>query len=328
MKKIIESAKRISEKAMKKDILYPSYTNDLTLEGLLSLYVALKEEKYVNYVLNNHKKRNIPNKDLLNWKQNPFTCLSYEIYEVTGDASFIDGFVDEAYRYRKEALFTKEGMLAHRKNTLTLIDNLQAYATWMARAGYISGDESFFEECVKQYRLYTESLLDENGLYSQGRGWADDESFISPGAWCRGQGWVIKGMVESLKYLPKHSSYHKEMKTYMTNFSRNLMKFQDKRGMWHQLVEEMCSYPETSGSSLIAYSLNISKLSEEASLSAQKCVEALVGFVKNGNILNCSFGTGPLQTKEAYRYRVAIVSDTHAAGCVLLAFSSYISLQN
>ncbi len=42
----------------------------------------------------------------------------------------------------------------------------------------------------------------ETGLWQQGRNWGKDTGFISPGHWNRGQGWVLKRMVDSMDYLP------------------------------------------------------------------------------------------------------------------------------
>ena len=194
------------------------YPMDLALEAVVALYEATGKEEYKELVLDIAERRGwTPDKEL-RYGSPPFTCLIFEVYRFREDEGYVEPFVRQSRLYRQEIVRAADGLVTHPRGKhrggghAILIDSLQEYAARMAKAGSLSGDESFFRECVQQYELHRKLLRDpQTGLWSQGRGWLDEADRLSPGAWSRGHGWMIRGMVDSLRYLPRDSEYFRRM---------------------------------------------------------------------------------------------------------------------
>ncbi len=321
-------ADRIARRVMTQYKVYPSYTTDLALEGLLYLYDASGNEKYLNHVLKVWQFREANNAATLNWKI-LFVCLHFETFLRTGDIKYISTFMEVAKDFRDTIPRDYDGTVAYSirpEKKRIFIDMLQGYAIFMARAGWLSGDESYFDECVNQYQYFRQILRHpQTGLWHQGRGWGPQSQLISPGHWNRGQGWVLRGMVESLCYLPKHYSKQPLMLQMMTEFAERLITYQDARGMWHQITDHPAAYPETSGTAMFVHylyrAIQNGWLPKKTYLPVvEKGLNALLGFVhKNGLVSNTSQGSGPLMTQEGYLHRPSVPGDSHSVGTTLMA---------
>lgn len=307
---------------------YPGYTTDLGLEGLLYLYDASKEQKYLDHVLQVWKFREDHQSAELNL-HTLFTCLHFETYLRTGDRKFISDFTVKADRFRKMLTRDADGAVCYPIQPETkriFVDMLQGYAVFMARTGWLTGDQDFFIECMNQYRIYRSILYNPGtGLWHQGRNWSEIKDEISPGHWNRAQGWVLRGLVDSLDYLPAGSVFFEVLHRMLTEFAANLIRYQDIRGMWHQLTDHPESWPETSGTAMIVHyfykAFHRGWLPQDPYLFiAEKALNALMGFVReDGTVMNTSMGTGPPDTLEGYQYRPAVPGDPHSAGTMLMA---------
>jgi len=307
---------------------YPDYTTDLGLEGLLYLYDATRETKYLDHVLQVWKFR----EDHQVAELNPFilfTCLHFETYLRTGDRKYISDFTDKAQNFRKILARDNDGAICYPVQPGTkrlLVDMLQGYAVFMARAGWLSGNQDYFTECMNQYRIYRDIMRDPvTGLWHQGKNWSAVQGTVSPGHWNRAQGWVLRGLVDSLDYLPERSVFSEVLHQLLNQFAADLAKYQDKRGMWHQVTDHPESWPETSGTAMIVHHLykafHRGWLPRDPYLAiAEKAINALMGFVReDGTVMNTCITTAPLSSLEGYLYRPAVPGDPHAAGTMLMA---------
>jgi len=171
-------ARCIAERFIARGQVWGNYTLDLTLESMLEMDAVVGKKEYLPYVLWIMEKRNRPPEAVVPWESQPFCHINYKLYELTRDPGYIKPFVDETARYRREVGRSPEGAITHLHeypDRHLLIDMLQDYAARMARAGSLSSDESYFTECVKQYRIYRKLLRSsETGLWCMGRGWLDN----------------------------------------------------------------------------------------------------------------------------------------------------------
>ncbi len=324
----LEIGDRVAKTIMRDHEIFPSYTSDLALEGLLYLYDATKNEEYLDHVLRVWDFRQKHNAvkldpDIL------FTCLNFETYLRTGDPKFIATFEEDASYWMSSVPRDREGAICSRirpEKKRIFIDMLQGYAVFMARAGFLTGGTIFYEECVKQYEIFRKILRNPGtGLWHQGRNWSDISGFISPGHWNRGQGWVLRGLVDSMDWLPKDSEYFSRMKIIFNEFCADLIRYQDARGMWHQLTDHEEAYPETSGTAFFVHNFykgfHRGWLTRDPYLAiAEKGITALMGFVReDGSVLNTSQSVEPLQNIEGYLHSPSIPGDPHSAGPMLMA---------
>ncbi len=318
----------VARTIMKNHGVFPSYTIDLGLEGLLYLYDASQNDEYLNHVLKVWDFRESQNASSL--KVNILlTCLHFETFLRTGDSKYISSFLNEAEKWMASVPRDQDGAVCYMirpDSKRIFINMLQSYAVFMARAGWLKNDEKFFDECIAQYEIFRKILRNqETGLWHQGRNWGQDPGFTSPGHWNRGQGWVLRGMVDCLDYLPAGSSYFNKMNNMLEEFAADIIKYQDPRGMWHQLTDYQEAYPETSGTAFFVHyiykAFHRGWLKRDPYLFvAEKGINALMGYVqKDGTVMNTSYGTYPLTDIEEYLHRPSIPGDPHAAGTMLMA---------
>jgi rhamnogalacturonyl hydrolase YesR len=307
---------------------YPSRSTDFALEGLLYLYDAGKKRKYLDHVLDMMEQRESVNASGLSTVM-LYTCLPFETYLRTGDEKFIADFILEAEKLLASVPRDQDGIACTGRQPgqrQVLVDMLQAYTVFMARAGWLSGRQEFFEECANQYQIARNILLNrDTGLWHRGRNWSGIPGALCPGYWNRAQGLVLRGMVDSLDFLPGDSLYHKMMMEILLEFVAGLLKYQDERGMWHQLIDHPGGYPETSGTALLVHYLYKSYhrgwLPQDPFMkAAEKALYSLLGFVRqDGIILNSSMEITPPDDTRTYLYAPAVPGNPHAAGYMLLA---------
>lgn len=318
----------IIERFMNKKTHPVNYTTDLALEGILTFYDYTSDERLLDYVREHIRSRGVRPEKPVPYHLQPFCCITFELFSRTGQKEFIQPFLDETYKYRNEAVRDRDGAVIHdaRKSRGILIDYLQDYASRMAKAGYLSGDMTFFEECVQQYQIHRRILRNPStGLWSQGRGWLQDPNELSPGAWGRGHGWLIRGMVDSLRYLPPESEWFSAMQGMLEELAADLLKYQDEDGMWRQLLHLPFSesFPESTGTALISY--NISRALRDGYLegpqferAVRKAVMALEKYVtREGVVLNASRGPGPLRAIDSLMQTPADPDDPHGTCAVI-----------
>lgn len=312
--------------------VWGGYTLEMAVEALINYSLVTSDTTWHDDIERFFHQRNYSFSDTIGYSSIPFSDPSFSWFLLKGDSSFIDPYLYESRKMMRSLVRTPEGAVCinHQGKNYMLIDYLQVYGARMARAGYLSGDTTFFSECTRQFELYRDILQYPNsGLYSQGRGWLSDTLAISPSCWSRGQGWLIRGMVSSLEFLPINSSYYKRLVAILTEFADALLLKQSNDGMWHTLpclsYEE--SYPEVSGTALIAWYL--AKAVKEGYLSgpeynkaARKAVNGIRKYIRpDGTIENVSHGPGTLRSVEEYKEQF-VPGDKHGPPAVIYGLTA------
>lgn len=313
---------------MKKKELWGPYYIELTWEAMLQTGRPWFRE----YVIDRIKERGWTSETVIPYENQPFGHINYWVGKTTGEPGWLDIFTAETMRYRREAIFTSEGAITLKDENIDgapmLLDLMQDYASRLAHTAGITGDESLCGESTAQFQIYRQILRDPaSGLYSQGRGFLSDPMRLSPGAWSRGHGWLIRGMVDSLEMMPRHTDSFRQLQKYLKELADSLLAVQDKEGMWHQLLNLPFenSYPETSGTALIAANLakawNLNLLDDskyrDAALCAYRSVAQQVG--DDGSIAGTCKAPGPLYSIEGYVHTPGEPNDPHGLFAVLFA---------
>jgi len=317
--------------------VWGSYTLDLTFEAMLYYDLLTKQQKFSPRVLNIMRLRNYSPEDTISFHSQPFCSINFALFEATNNSAYLAPYVAESEKMRREIKRSAEGaaLINHKGKHYILIDFIQEYAARMAKTGMLTGDSLYYAECVRQFRLYRKILRDpKTGLYSQGRGWLQDENELSPGAWSRGHGWLIRGIVTSLNHLPRDSDYFAELQGYLKELADALLAVQDDDGMWHQLLQLPLedSYPESSGTGMIAYYLALAckrdYLTEERfRSSALKASRTLRKYVtRDGVVLGACKGPGPLRSIHDYYKTPAAPDDAHAPQALIYGMLAEILL--
>ncbi len=331
-----EAGEAIARSVLDQGKARTDYMYDLTLEGLLEYARVTENESHRQKVLQIvAEQRRITPETRVPWRRQPFSCLTYALYEATGDRAWLAHFIQESRLCRDEIWRDGDGIMLHPRGEkrgggeAMLIDALQEYTARMARTGYVTGEPEWFAECAVQFRLYRPIVrYPDSGLWSQGRGWlGESPDALSPGAWSRGHGWLIRGMEMSLRYLPRDTAEYREVQGYLQELADALIAVQRPDGMWSCLLTRPAeqSPPETSGTAMIAYhlarSLHDGHLSGETyRAAARKAFDALPQYVlSDGTVLNTSPGPGPLESEQPWLRSEYPAGDPHGTFALLFA---------
>jgi rhamnogalacturonyl hydrolase YesR len=322
-------ARRAAARFVRRGAFPWQYTVDLTLESLLVLADATGDDRFALPVREVLRQRRLTPTTVVPWRSQPFCSITFEAFVREGGRSFAAPYVEQSNRLRLEIGRSFDGAITHfgdPRMGRILIDGLQEYAARMARAGRLSGDETFCDECAAQYRIFRDALRNRrSGLWGHARGWYHDRHFVTPWAWGRGQGWVLRGLVEAMAWLPRDSRAFRELGGMLEDFATALLRFQEPSGFWRQVVDGPESWEETSGTALIAAYLSRARrhgfLAGPAfAAAARRAREALASRVSpEGAVSGGCEGTGPQTSLAAYLARRAPLDDLHAVAAVIFA---------
>jgi len=220
----------------------------------------------------------------------------------------------------------KDGTLARNRpqpNTLWL-DDLYMSLPAIAQMGVLTGDTKYFDEAVKQYRLFAERMFNpEKGLYMHG--WVQDMDPHPQFHWARANGWALMTKIELLDALPVNHPDRPYILQMLKAHVKGLAALQDGTGFWHQLLDRNDSYLETSATAIYTYciarAVNKGWLDAKAygpmALLAWNAVSTKINA--NGQVEGTCVGTGMGFDPAFYYYRPVNVFAAHSYGPVLLA---------
>jgi hypothetical protein len=323
------------------------YTSDIQLEALLAWGEASAQPGYLEFVRQVNRDRKIwPGYTMHSYRLQMFSSLPFEIYERFHNLDYVEPFLNETRRYQAEALRAYDGVVSFYfpeyavvvdpgmpvlyldpKFTPIYIDNAQEYASRLAKAGALSHDPNFYHDSAEQFERLRSALRDPaNGLWNHARGWYGSAQTVTTTKWGRAQAWILRGLVESLSYLPPDSREHQQVAAVLIDLARSLLPYQDAQGFWHQVVDRPDSFQETSSTAFISYyfarAVRQGLLPEKPYRQASaKAFEALMRekISADGVVYGTSVMTPPLATVEEYLQRNTRVNDPHGVAAVLLS---------
>jgi len=193
--------------------------------------------------------------------------ILFDLYKENGKEKYAKA-IELLYSQIKEQPRTEYGNFWHKKvyPNQVWLDGIYMsevfYTRYQAEKG--NGD---FSEIIAQFKNVYEHMYDKDKrLYYHGWDtskqafWADKQTGLSKNFWLRSIGWYTVGLIDVLSYLPE--SAMKEMATLgeiFKNTVEGLEKYIDPQtDMFWQVpnyIGREGNYPETSGSSMIAYAM-------------------------------------------------------------------------
>lgn len=266
-----------------------------------------------------------------------FGSLMLEVSdELTGDdyariADYIADFIKNKlhrlpdgafYRVNPEHLLMDETIWA---------DDLYMSVPFLCRYYRLTGRQEFIDDAARQLILYHKYLYRPDKkimshVYDVKHRKATEVS------WGRGNGWVAFSYSELLKFLPEEHELRGELLKNFNELCEGYLALQDEKGLWHQVLTDHQSYPESSCTSMFACAFargvrnswleNHGKYIE-AVLRAWRglCNEAID---KDGNVYGICRGSGFSFSEDYYKNDLGwLLNDTHGTGIVLLAGVEY-----
>lgn len=242
-------------------------------------------------------------------------------------ADFIAGYIsNKQARLSDGALYRKNGFHAFMNDTLWA-DDLYMSIPFLCRYYRLTGDGCYIEDAARQMLLYYRYLsIPEKKVLSHVFDLRAGQATGIP--WGRGNGWAVFSCSELLEFLPETSPYRPELIRIYNDLCRGYLSLQDDAGLWHQVLTDPESYPETSCTAMFIYAfargVRFGWL-EGPDSYLQAAVRAWKGLTQTaidcgGNIYGVCRGSGFSFTSDYYKNDLTWnLNDTHGIGVVLLA---------
>ena len=195
------------------------------------------------------------------------------------------------------------------------MDDMYMITALQSQAYRATGNSKYIDRTAREMIAYLDTLQTPNGLFYH----ANDVPFY----WGRGDGWLAAGMAELLSSLPVDNIYRPEIMAGYKNMMQTLLRFQDKNGMWHQLLDDPEAWPETSGTAMFTFAfitgVKNGWLDEKIyGKAARKAWIALCGYIdENSDVREICEGTNKKNDRQYYLDRKRITGDLHGQAPVL-----------
>lgn len=239
-----------------------SWAEGLLLYALLRLDAHLGQARYRAFAeayFAHHAAR----PTVIEWSdQCPPGLAALELYAATSQPEHL-ATAERVARYLRAAPRTNDGGLNHFGVSLWAsfypqsmwVDSLMMYGVFAARFGRLQQDEAMLRFAVEQPPLFARVLRDPvTGLYRHAWWVTTRRQVPRTGYWLRGNGWVLASLIEMADAVPDGYAGRAELVTMLRELATAIIGYQLPNGLFATALGRP-SYPETSGTALIAYAL-------------------------------------------------------------------------
>jgi len=202
-------------------------------------------------------------------------------------------------------------------------DDLYMGIVFLARMGRLTGEQKYFDDAAKQVVNFTKYCYNPNTeLYYHG--YYSDLKQNNVAHWGRCNGWVMLAQADLLEFLPEDHPQRKKLLEIFLQQVIGVSRYQDKTGLWRQLINKSDSYLESSCTAMFTYS--IAKAVNNGWIPENYGLIALDGWAglkskiqEDGQVQDICVGTGMQDNLRFYYERPTQLNDIHGLGAVLLA---------
>ncbi len=145
------------------------------------------------------------------------------------------------------------------------LDGIYMAGPFMAQYGKEYNRPDLIDKAMHELVItYKHTLDKKTGLlyhaYDESREqrWANKKTGQSPNFWGRAIGWYYMALVDIMDFVPENHPQRKEVIAIITHLSKILPRYQDKTGLWYQVIDQgnrKGNYLEASVSSMFMYSI-------------------------------------------------------------------------
>lgn len=250
------------------------YIDGCMIKAILEMYAITKDEKYLafadNYV--DYRVREDGSIDGYDVQEKNIDNINagktlFELYDLTGKEKYRKA-IDLVYSQIEAMPRTKEGNFWHKNiyPNQVWLDGLYMCQPFYMEYETRFHDKKNYDDIFHQFENVVKYMRDErNGLYyhaydsSKEMFWCDKVTGLSNNFWLRALGWYSMALLDTLdKCDPSVGEPYENLKKVYVELMDAMLTYQDESGMWYQVVNMggmEQNYLETSGSSIMAYSL-------------------------------------------------------------------------
>ncbi|MCC8169150.1 MAG: glycoside hydrolase family 88 protein [Oscillospiraceae bacterium] len=271
-----------------------------------------------------------------------FASMMLEVHKylgLTGVKEVADYVGDYIYNHQarlEDGTFFRKEMMHHFHNQTMWADDLYMSVPFLTRYYQFTGDKKYIDDAANQFFGFKKRLfMPEESIMSHVYDFKYDTKTGVP--WGRGNGWVVFSMTELLEVLPEDHEKRNDLIEFLNTLCEGYLNLQDEDGMWHQVLNDWDSYPETSCTSMFIYAfsrgIRFGWLRDPAKYvkSIYKAWEAIskTSVDAGGNVYGVCRGSEFSFIPDYYKYELGWnLNDTHGTGIVMLAGIEVIRLND
>lgn len=190
----------------------------------------------------------------------------------------------------------------------------------LAQAGALSGEQKYFDMADRHLRFMEKLDLRPDGLYRH-RPEADVP-------WGRGNGFAAIGLALTLSELPRGSAAYKHALQSYRDLMRTLLPFQNRDGLWRNVVNHPGAYAEFSGTAMIGFALQRGlKNGWIKGREYQQAVDRAWLAVNSraaaaGSLIDVCESTARFTTVTQYLQRAALLGEDPRGGAMAMLFAT------
>ena len=331
-----------------------NYPLGVTMYGLLHTAIAIGSEDIKNYI-KDHVQLCIDTLEYALWDKEQyggatsihnlltsidslddcgsFASMMLEVNKYLGlrDVKKVADYVgDYIYNHQsrlEDGTFFRKEMMHHFHNMTMWADDLYMSVPFLVRYSQFTGDQKYLDDAANQFFGFKKRLfMPEEKIMSHVYDFKYDSKTNVP--WGRGNGWVVFSMTELLEVLPEDHPKRNDLIEFLNTLCEGYLALQDDEGMWHQVLNDHESYPETSCTSMFIYAFSRGirfgwlKNPEKYVKAIYKAWKGLskTSVDSNGNVYGVCRGSEFSFIADYYKYELGWnLNDTHGTGIVMLA---------
>jgi unsaturated rhamnogalacturonyl hydrolase len=251
--------------------LYFGYSQGLGCLAMLKVWKQINNPKYLDYVvkwadtvINDKGEIHLYKPETYNIDYINSGKVLFDVYKQTGNEKYklaMDRLVEQLKNHPR----TLEGGYWHKLiyQHQIWLDGLYMGSPFVAQYAVTFNKPELFDDVVKQFLICAKHTYDaKTGLYyhawdeSKSQKWANPATGQSPNFWGRSIGWWYMALVDVLDYIPNEHPKRQELIKIIQGLAASLEKYQDKTGLWYQVVDkgtQSGNYLEASASSMFMY---------------------------------------------------------------------------
>ena len=331
-----------------------NYPLGVTMYGLLHTAIAIGSEDIKNYI-KDHVQLCIDTLEYALWDKEQyggatsihnlltsidslddcgsFASMMLEVNKYLGlrDVKKVADYVgDYIYNHQsrlEDGTFFRKEMMHHFHNMTMWADDLYMSVPFLVRYSQFTGDQKYLDDAANQFFGFKKRLfMPEEKIMSHVYDFKYDSKTNVP--WGRGNGWAVFSMTELLEVLPEDHPKRNDLIEFLNTLCEGYLALQDDEGMWHQVLNDHESYPETSCTSMFIYAFSRGirfgwlKNPEKYVKAIYKAWKGIskTSVDSNGNVYGVCRGSEFSFIADYYKYELGWnLNDTHGTGIVMLA---------
>ena len=242
-------------------------------------------------------------------------------------ADYVGDYIFNHQSRLEDGTFFRKEMMHHFHNMTMWADDLYMSVPFLARYYKFTGDQKYADDAAEQFFGFKKRLfMPEKSIMSHVYDFKYDSMTGVP--WGRGNGWVVFSMTELLEVLPEDHPRKQDLIDFLNVLCEGYLKLQTDDGMWHQVLDDPESYPETSCTSMFIYAFSRGvrfgwlKNPEKYVKAIFKAWEGIskTSVDADGNVYGVCRGSEFSFIADYYKYELGWnLNDTHGTGIVMLA---------